>query len=146
LSTAAAARRRRVTDGNFFNAFFHVLWLFIGKKHILSKKNFSKFFEWNQYFPLYISYMRKVKNFWRAFNWCGFKQSIKNWSFLDHRQWFHNIRVNMFGLSLHVGGGQTGYSWTWLFNFYEVNWYILLAFHPSEYLSIRPSVYLPVSV
>jgi hypothetical protein len=27
--------------------FFHVLWLFIGKKHDLSKKN-SEFLEWNQ--------------------------------------------------------------------------------------------------
>jgi hypothetical protein len=35
--------------------------LFIGKKHLLSKKKISKFLEWNQYFPLYISYMRKVK-------------------------------------------------------------------------------------
>jgi hypothetical protein len=60
LSTARR-RRRRVTDGKFFIAVFHVLWLFIGKKHVLSKKNFSKILEWNQYFPLYISYMRKVK-------------------------------------------------------------------------------------
>jgi hypothetical protein len=31
-------RRRRVTDGKLCIAFFHVLWLFIGKKHDLSKK------------------------------------------------------------------------------------------------------------
>jgi hypothetical protein len=45
-------RRRRVTDGFFFIAFFHVLWLFIGKKHDLSKNKFSKFlvWKWNQYF------------------------------------------------------------------------------------------------
>jgi hypothetical protein len=58
LSTAAAAAardRRKV-----FYCFFHVLWFFIAKKHDLSKKN-SKFLGWNQYFPLYISYMRKVK-------------------------------------------------------------------------------------
>jgi hypothetical protein len=36
-------RRRRVTDGKTFIAFFHVLWLFIGKKHDLSKKKFPKF-------------------------------------------------------------------------------------------------------
>jgi hypothetical protein len=53
-------RRRRVTDGNFFIAFFHVLWLFIGKKHDLSKKKNSNFLVWNQYFQ-YIPYMMKVK-------------------------------------------------------------------------------------
>jgi hypothetical protein len=53
-------RRRRVTDGIFFIGFVHVLWLFIGKKHDLSNKIFSKFLVWNQYF-LYIPYMMKVK-------------------------------------------------------------------------------------
>jgi hypothetical protein len=32
-----------VLDGKKIIAFFHVLCLFIGKKHDLSKKNFSKF-------------------------------------------------------------------------------------------------------
>jgi hypothetical protein len=58
-------RRRRVTDGKKFIAFFHVLWLFIGEKHDLSKKN-SKFLGWNQYFPLYISSMRKKHSVWHA--------------------------------------------------------------------------------
>jgi hypothetical protein len=53
-------RRRCVTDGKKIIAFFHVLWLFIGKKHDLSNKNFSKILEWNQYFQ-YIPYMMKVK-------------------------------------------------------------------------------------
>jgi hypothetical protein len=35
-------RRRRVTDGNFFICFFHVLWLFIGKK-IWAKTIFQNF-------------------------------------------------------------------------------------------------------
>jgi hypothetical protein len=42
-------RRRRVTDGKNY-CFFHVLWLFIGKKHDLSETKFSKFLVWNQYF------------------------------------------------------------------------------------------------
>jgi hypothetical protein len=42
-----------------FPIYFHVLWLFIGKKHDLGKKK-SKFLKWNQYFQ-YIPYMLKVK-------------------------------------------------------------------------------------
>jgi hypothetical protein len=41
-------RRRRVTDGKKIISFFHILWLFIGKKHDLNKNNFSKFLLWNQ--------------------------------------------------------------------------------------------------
>jgi hypothetical protein len=36
-------RRRRVTDGKKFIAFFHVLWLFIGKNMIWAKTIFQKF-------------------------------------------------------------------------------------------------------
>jgi hypothetical protein len=54
-------RRRHVTDGKKFIAFFHVLWLFIGKKHDLSQNNFQNFWcETNTYFQ-YIPYMMKVK-------------------------------------------------------------------------------------
>jgi hypothetical protein len=44
---AAAARDRRKK----IIAFFHVLWLFIGKKHVLSKKKFSKFWSETNTFP-----------------------------------------------------------------------------------------------
>jgi hypothetical protein len=80
-------RRRRVTDRIFIIAFFNVLWLFIGKKHDLSKNNFSKFLVWNQYFQ-YIPYMMKVKiifhfiwqqeiflfNFLTLFNWLFYEK------------------------------------------------------------------------
>jgi hypothetical protein len=51
-------RQWRVTDGKYFIA----LWLFIGKKHVLSKINFKIFGVKPIYVPLYISYMRKVIN------------------------------------------------------------------------------------
>jgi hypothetical protein len=62
LSTAATARDRR----QLFYSFFHVLWLFIGKKHDLSKKNISKFLECNHYFQYRIANMMKVKIFYEC--------------------------------------------------------------------------------
>jgi hypothetical protein len=76
-------RRRRVTDGKIFIAFFHVLWLFIGKKHDLSKKNFSKFLVWNQYFQ-YIPYMMKVKI------WCASRAHV-NLPLIGNRECFQFV-------------------------------------------------------
>jgi hypothetical protein len=53
--------RRRVTDERKFIAFFHVLWLFIGKKHDLSKKYFQNFWsETNTFNIFHIQLRQKV--------------------------------------------------------------------------------------
>jgi hypothetical protein len=86
-TAAAAARDRR----KFFYCFFHVLWLFIGKKHDLSKKKFFKIFGMKPILSLIYFIYAESEN--QAYHGIGFRKYF--WEIFENRVFWAFFRTLM---------------------------------------------------